>query len=123
MCYLTMEVVWLAACSNCSSRGDAAPVGRIIGGGSALTMGSYFGDIGLTVDRNEGIKVGGWGGGGDFFGLSNKIRSHILVASTRLYTCSQSVTKVLPKCYQSVTKVLANSPVNCYVSRVDVGKR
>ncbi len=38
--------------------------GRSMGEGRALTMGSYFSEIGLTVDENEGIKVRGWGGGG-----------------------------------------------------------
>jgi hypothetical protein len=62
VCYLTTEVVWLAACRDCSSEGDAAPAGPTLGEGRALLMGSYFGEFGLTADENKGVKVGGWGG-------------------------------------------------------------
>jgi hypothetical protein len=40
--YLTTEVVWLTACSDCSGGGDVAPVGRIIGGGSGPSDGFLF---------------------------------------------------------------------------------
>jgi hypothetical protein len=39
--------------------------GGLLGEGWVLMMGYYFGEIGLPVDENKGIKVGGWGGEGD----------------------------------------------------------
>ncbi len=93
-------------------------------------MGSYFGEIGLTVDENEGIKVGSQGGGRSFTMVSaieykatflSPIPGSTEFLQEVFPKCFQSVSKVLAKYHQSVSKVLLYQVLaNSLVKRLNV---